>query len=161
MKPRSELCLSANVDLAVVAAIWETGFIVTTCVPACYPGKNQCENSFFILLYAPQWRLNQWIIAPLKPDCSNSGFSVFESISSHSVSAFIHQWFYSPLLGPGCFFQFRDPVHCRWDSLDGVISPSQGRYLHSEQHKHRINAHRHPYLEWDSNPQPQCLSGRR
>jgi hypothetical protein len=25
------------------------------------------------------------------------------------------------------------------------ISPSQGRYLHTEQHKHR-----HPYLEWDS-----------
>jgi hypothetical protein len=28
------------------------------------------------------------------------------------------------------------------------ISPSQGRYLHTE-HKHRINAH--PCLEWDSN----------
>jgi hypothetical protein len=30
------------------------------------------------------------------------------------------------------------------------ISPSQGRYLHTEQHKRRINAHRHPCLEWDS-----------
>jgi hypothetical protein len=34
------------------------------------------------------------------------------------------------------------------------ISPSQGRYLHTEHHKHRINAHRHPGLEWDSNPRP-------
>jgi hypothetical protein len=41
------------------------------------------------------------------------------------------------------------------------ISPSQGRYLSTEQHKHRINAHRHPCLEWDSNPRPQCSSRRR
>jgi hypothetical protein len=41
------------------------------------------------------------------------------------------------------------------------ISPSQGRYLHMEQHKHRINAHRHPCLEWDSKPRLQCSSGRR
>jgi hypothetical protein len=34
--------------------------------------------------------------------------------------------------------------------LGREISPSQGRYLHAEQHKHRINAHRHPCLEWDS-----------
>jgi hypothetical protein len=41
------------------------------------------------------------------------------------------------------------------------ISPSQGRYLHTEQQKHRINARRHPCLEWDSNPRSQCSSGRR
>jgi hypothetical protein len=35
------------------------------------------------------------------------------------------------------------------------ISPSQGHYLH------RINADRHQCLEWDSNPQSQCSSGRR
>jgi hypothetical protein len=37
------------------------------------------------------------------------------------------------------------------------ISPSQGLYLY----KHRINAHRHPCFECDSNPRSQCLSGRR
>jgi hypothetical protein len=41
------------------------------------------------------------------------------------------------------------------------ISPSQGRYLHTEQHKHKINAYRHPCLEWDSNPRFQCSVGRR
>jgi hypothetical protein len=30
--------------------------------------------------------------------------------------------------------------------LAQAISPSQGRYLHTGQHKHRINAHRHPCL---------------
>jgi hypothetical protein len=41
------------------------------------------------------------------------------------------------------------------------ISPPQGRYLHTEEHKHRINAHRHPCLEFDSNPRSQRSSGRR
>jgi hypothetical protein len=41
------------------------------------------------------------------------------------------------------------------------ISPSQGCYLHTEQHKHRITAHRHPCLEWDSNPRSQRSSDRR
>jgi hypothetical protein len=41
------------------------------------------------------------------------------------------------------------------------IKPSQVLYLYTEQHKHRINAHRHPFFEWDSNPRPQRSSGRR
>jgi hypothetical protein len=41
------------------------------------------------------------------------------------------------------------------------ISPTQGRYLHTEQHKHRINADKHPSLEWDSNQWPQRSSERR
>jgi hypothetical protein len=41
------------------------------------------------------------------------------------------------------------------------ISPSKGRYLHTEQHKHIINAHRHPCLEWDSNPRSKHSSERR
>jgi hypothetical protein len=41
------------------------------------------------------------------------------------------------------------------------ISPSQGRYLHTEQHKQRINAYRQSYLEWDWNPRSQFSSGRK
>jgi hypothetical protein len=41
------------------------------------------------------------------------------------------------------------------------ISPSQGRYLHTGQHKYRTNAHIHPYLEWNSNPRSQRSNGRR
>jgi hypothetical protein len=61
-----------------------------------------------------------------------------------------------------CDFDFvtlehRAPVK-RFVSLQSVgllergISPSQGRYLH----EHKINAHRHAYLEWDMNPRSQC-----
>jgi hypothetical protein len=35
-----------------------------------------------------------------------------------SVYSLIHQWLYSPLLGPGLFFQCRIPVHSRYDSLN-------------------------------------------
>jgi hypothetical protein len=42
--------------------------------------------------------------------------------------------------------------------LGRVISPSQGHYLTQTQNKH---THKHPYLEWDSNPRSQRLSERR
>jgi hypothetical protein len=38
--------------------------------------------------------------------------------------------------------------------LGRKISPSQGRYLHTEQHKHIINVHRYPCLHWDSTTIP-------
>jgi hypothetical protein len=45
--------------------------------------------------------------------------------------------------------------------LGRVLSRSQGRYLQTGQHKHRINAHRHPYLERDSKPSSQRSRERR
>lgn len=42
-----------------------------------------------------------------------------------SLHSFNHQWLYSPLLEPGCFFNF----------CGRGISPSQGLYLHTGQHK--------------------------
>jgi hypothetical protein len=45
--------------------------------------------------------------------------------------------------------------------LGRVICPSQGRYVHTEQHKHGINAHRHPCIEWDSNPRSSLSKERR
>jgi hypothetical protein len=41
------------------------------------------------------------------------------------------------------------------------MSPSPDRYLHTGQHKYRINANRHPYLEWNSNPRSQRSSERK
>jgi hypothetical protein len=55
--------------------------------------------------------------------------------------SFIHQWLYSPLLRPGHFFSFVIFFTRNVGLLGRVISPSPGRYLHTGQHKHRINAH--------------------
>jgi hypothetical protein len=52
-------------------------------------------------------------------------------------------------------FQFRNPVHSQQNSFDGdqpVARPLPTR---------RINAHRHPCVEWDSNPRSQRSSWRR
>jgi hypothetical protein len=66
-----------------------------------------------------------------------------------------------PLVGPWPIFQFLDLFTRSVGLLGRGISPSQGRYLNTRQHKHRTNAHRHPCLKWDSNPLSQCLNGRR
>jgi hypothetical protein len=72
----------------------------------------------------------------------------------------IHLWLYRPLLDLGCFFSFLILYTVGRTPWWG-ISSSQGCYLHMGQHKHRINAHRHPCLEWDSNQLSQHSSGRR
>jgi hypothetical protein len=80
--------------------------------------------------------------------------------SIYDCSNSILLWLYNPLLGLGrvfSFLKYTRPVGL----LGPGISPSQGSYLHTEQRTHRINVHRHPYLELDLNPRPQCLSGRR
>jgi hypothetical protein len=56
-----------------------------------------------------------------------------------------------PFIGPWPLFQFLNLLHNR----------SQGCYLHTGQHKQRINAHKHPCLKWDTTPRSQRLSGRR
>jgi hypothetical protein len=56
-------------------------------------------------------------------------------------------WLYSPLLNLGRFFSFL--IFHTLGLLGRRINPSQGLYLHTEQHKHRINAHRHPWsMPW-------------
>jgi hypothetical protein len=57
------------------------------------------------------------------------------------IRTFIHQWHYSPYLGPGLFFSLVIFFTHTVGLLGRVISPSQGRYLHAEQHKRIINAH--------------------
>jgi hypothetical protein len=83
------------------------------------------------------------------------------------IGSFIHQWFYSPLLGPGLFFSYVITFTQTVGLLGLVMSPLQGSYLYTGQHKHRRNvrthAHtqRHPCLEWYSNPRSQRSSERR
>jgi hypothetical protein len=55
---------------------------------------------------------------------------------------FIHQRLYSLLLGPDLFFSFVIFFFTQTVGLLGRgIRLSQGRYLHTGQHKHGINAH--------------------
>jgi hypothetical protein len=71
----------------------------------------------------------------------------------------IYLWLYSPCL-PWPLFQFRNLYTVGRTPWTGDQSIG-GRFVHTEQHKHRINAHRRPCLEWDSDLRSQYSSGRR
>jgi hypothetical protein len=58
-----------------------------------------------------------------------------------SIHSFIHQWLYSPFIGLWPLLQFRNLFYMDGRTSWRGISPSQGSYLHTGQHKHRINAH--------------------
>jgi hypothetical protein len=63
------------------------------------------------------------------------------------MQAFIHtSMALQPFVGPCPLLQFRNPFYTDGRILGRGISPSQGRYLHTEQHKHRINVKIHPWL---------------
>jgi hypothetical protein len=66
-----------------------------------------------------------------------------------------------PFVGPCPFFQFLYLFTQSVGLFGRGDQPVASRYLHIGHHKHRINPHRHPGLEWDSNPRSQCSSGRR
>jgi hypothetical protein len=75
--------------------------------------------------------------------------------SNTSLYPSIYLWLYSPLVGPWPLLQFltlyivgRSP----WTGDQPVAMPLL---------THRINAQKHPCLEWDSNPRSQYSSGRR
>jgi hypothetical protein len=63
----------------------------------------------------------------------------------------IYLWLCSPLLVLAAF-------SVSWSYTQSVgllgrgISPSQGRYLHTEQHKHKTSVHRYSCLDWGWNP---------
>jgi hypothetical protein len=46
-----------------------------------------------------------------------------------------------PFVGTWPLLQFRNLIYIDGGLLGRVMSPSQGRYLHTGQDKHRINAH--------------------
>jgi hypothetical protein len=64
---------------------------------------------------------------------------------------FFFQWLFQPIQGPGLFFSSVIIFSQTVGHLEQVISPSQGCYLHTGQHKHRIDAYTHqtsmPWVE--------------
>lgn len=76
--------------------------------------------------------------------------SIREPVSSETVILYLSIYVSTALIDLGLFISFLIYTQSL-GALGQVISPSQGHYLHTGQHKHRIKAHRHPYLKWDSN----------
>jgi hypothetical protein len=62
-----------------------------------------------------------------------------------------------PFDRPWSLFQFLNSIQNRQDSLDGG-SARRKAATYTQNNTNRINAHRHPCLEWDSNPRFQHSS---
>jgi hypothetical protein len=83
--------------------------------------------------------IEPWASSPWLYRLSYPGFLVYQIITPNSILLLL-LWLYSRLLGLGSF-------SVSWSYTQSVgplgrgISPPQGLYLHTEQHKHRINAH--------------------
>jgi hypothetical protein len=85
--------------------------------------------------------------------------TLFGLIQNHS---FIHQWLYSPLLGPGVFFSFVIFFSQTVGLLGRGISPSQWPLLtHRATQTQNKRTHKHSFPEWDSSPRYQRSNERR
>jgi hypothetical protein len=81
----------------------------------------------------------------VKQSGETSGFEKKLKRRKYVLTKSIYLWLYSPFFNLGRFFSFL--IYTQSVGLLGWgINRSQGRYLHAERHKHRINAHRHPCL---------------
>jgi hypothetical protein len=117
---------------------------------------SQFRNLFFFTDGITPWTSELKKSIGLK---AQNTFPFFENLDNNTDFDREYSFFHSfingstaLLLGPGLIFSsvifFTQTVGL----LGQGTSPSQGRYLHTGQHKHRINAYRHPFLECGSNP---------
>jgi hypothetical protein len=83
------------------------------------------------------WRID-WLIST--PFVSSSPPHPFFSAYRTLNLPFIHQWLYSPLSGPGLFFSFVIFFTQSVVLLGRGFYSSQGLYLYTGEHRHRINA---------------------
>jgi hypothetical protein len=82
-------------------------------------------------------------------------YSIFLDVAQYLTRSrildyyFIHQWLYSPFVGPWPILQFRDLFTQTVGLLERVTSPSQDFYLYIQRTTQTQNklTHKHPCLE--------------
>jgi hypothetical protein len=104
----------------------------------CCPYTPPCRSfgTYFILSFHP-------------PICYAQPHNIIGSIPQAYLSMDLQ-----PFVAPWPHFKFLNPIHSRQDSVDGG-SARRKAATYTEINTNRINAHRHPCLEWDSNPRSQ------
>jgi hypothetical protein len=85
------------------------------------------------------------------------------SIKGSVINPYYHIFIHSsmalqPFVGPWLLFQFRNLFTQTGRFLGREISPSQGLYLHTGQHKHRIYTHTHTDINASSGIRTHDLS---
>jgi hypothetical protein len=88
-------------------------------------------------------------------------YTVWGEEAMYLIHSFIHQWLYILFWTLAAFFAFiiRHTVgKTPWTGDQPVTRPLPTHRTTQTQNR---CTQTHPWLEWDSNPGPQCLSGRR
>jgi hypothetical protein len=137
---------------------WPVFFEGTSCLQLQF-GRQQEEisHSFKLLVHIYQITYHVWMTVLFK-------FATTRSHTSVQVTGLVHLLLsiYVGIAFVELDRLFSLLIHTLSVGILGRrISPSQSCYLHTGQDKHRINAHRHPCLEWDSHTRSQRLSERR
>jgi hypothetical protein len=73
----------------------------------------------------------------------------------------IDLWLYSPFVGPWSHFQFLNPIHSRWDPLDGGLARRKAAAYTQNNKTQNKRTHMRPYFELDSNTRSQPPRERR
>jgi hypothetical protein len=118
------------------------------------PGLNKVEKRKFLILPGLELRPLGRTRSGVSSSHRYHNLSISLSVSL-SLSIYLYLWLYSPC-GPCRFFSFF--IYTQSVGLLGRgISPSQGRYLHTEEHKHNKRKHIHALSgNWTN-----CFSRRR
>jgi hypothetical protein len=150
------LALSLFIDILQTASSIQTllvnGKEFCSGLPICelrgtewtWPVVRRCLNICLDRL-DKTYKCREWLSSA--SDAFPDAVVVMIVIMQHSWALLL--WLYSPLLGLGRFSIFLI-LYSQWDSLNGG----------SARRKTSTYAHRSPCLEWNSNPRPQCFSGR-
>jgi hypothetical protein len=77
----------------------------------------------------------------MKRKINTINFGIYFLPTQSFLNTFIYQRIYRSLLAPGLLFSFVIFLTQTVGLLGRGISQSQGLYLHTGQHKHRINTH--------------------
>jgi hypothetical protein len=107
----------------------------------------ECQLNIHIIRHQTEWPI--YVYLPLY---LSTFLSIYLSIYLY-IYIYIHLWLYRSLWTSAAFAVFYTQSV---GLLGRRFSPPQGRYLHTEQHIQKVNEHRHPFVECDSNPGSQC-----
>jgi hypothetical protein len=109
---------------------------------------NKCKCIFDIIIFSITYSKISLCIKHCIP--ANSPQETVFVLCAWQTIEMLYLWLYSPFFGPLPLFLFLNHIqswYTPWMGDQPITRPLL---------THRINTHRHPCLQWDSNPRSQC-----
>jgi hypothetical protein len=137
--------------------IWEIPLFHCEDTKLCLMFLHSCSQEFS--LKVERWWRQLWDQSAESLTCANNTPSCSHLINQPVIHSFINGS--TALCWAQVVFSFVVLYTVCRTPWTGDQPVARSLPTHRIPHKHRINAHRHPFLEWDSNPLSHCSSERR